>query len=79
MSRIRVQHPRHYALALKGEIPAEALSTADRGRLLWHLYGAGMSVEDIAAHTRTTDHTVHRILTRQGEIRQHQTHHGGAA
>ena len=58
------QHPHRYALALAGEVAAEALTTADRGRLLWTLYGGGMSVEEIAAHTRSTPYTVERILHR---------------
>ena len=58
-------HPTKYRAAERGDLAAEALTTTDRGRLLWRLYGAGMSPAEIARHTRTTLFTTDRIIQRQ--------------
>jgi len=58
------EQPAHYRAAERGDLAAEALTTADRGRLLWRLYGAGMTPAQISRHTATTPYTVERILRR---------------
>lgn len=64
-----VDHPAHYRAAARGHIPAEALTTHDRSRLLWRLSGSGLSVEEIAARTRTTPYTVCRVLAEEDRRR----------
>jgi hypothetical protein len=51
----------HYREALTGRLPAEALPTHARHRLVAHLHAAGYSDVEIAAHTRMTTYTTARI------------------
>jgi DNA-binding CsgD family transcriptional regulator len=64
------EQPMHYRAAERGTMPAEALTERDRTRLLWALYGRGMTPAQIAAHTRTTLYTVERILLNRGHARR---------
>jgi hypothetical protein len=66
MSRVRAEHPNRYTLALEGELPAEALSTADRGRLVRTLWRQGWTDRQVAEHSRMTDYTAARIRVRWG-------------
>lgn len=68
------QQPTRYGLALRGIVPAEDLPTEDRGRLLWALCSLGWTDRQIAEWTRTTDYTVHRILTAQAALRSRDGH-----
>lgn len=55
-----------YQRALAGELPAEALTTVERERLVTVLWDAGWSDTDIADWTRMTEYTTARIRTRLG-------------
>lgn len=51
----------HYLAALAGEIPAEALPTHVRHRLVARLHRSGWTDVEIATHTRMTTYTTARI------------------
>jgi hypothetical protein len=55
-----------WRLALNGDWPAEALSTADRARLVRILHKRGWTDVEIAVHTRMTTYTTGRIRARLG-------------
>ena len=59
-----IDNPVAYRAAARGTLAAEALTQHDRGRLLWTMYGSGMSVAAISWHTLCTPYTVERILDR---------------
>lgn len=61
---LHVRYARHYGAALRGELPAEALPTELREDLVDELAGRGLSDVKIAARTRLSTYTVHRIRTR---------------
>lgn len=50
----------------RGEMPAEALETADRERLIAWLWEEGWSDVQIATHTKCSTYTVARIRDRIG-------------
>lgn len=50
----------------KGELPAEILTTAERERLVYELWGYGWTDVEIACHTRMTLYTTARIRARLG-------------
>jgi len=54
-------HPLQYRAALQGLLPAEALTTRDRHRLVALFIDAGMSDVEIADRTRMTTYTTNRI------------------
>lgn len=49
-----IDNPVAYRAAARGTLAAEALTQHDRGRLLWTMYGSGMSVAAISRHTLCT-------------------------
>lgn len=53
--------PLRYRAVLDGTEPAEALTTADRHRLVTALHAASWTDLDIASHTRMTLYTAARI------------------
>ncbi|OLT46478.1 hypothetical protein BJF85_16675 [Saccharomonospora sp. CUA-673] len=53
---------RRYALARSGDLPAEALTTRERERLVADLAALGWTVPEIAEHTHQTTYTTARIL-----------------
>lgn len=56
---------RNYRHALRGQLPAEALTNrGDREQLIHQLWQAGWTDTQIAAHTMWTSHTVERIRDR---------------
>lgn len=56
---------RNYRNALRGQLPAEALTNrGDREQLVRQLWQAGWTDTQIAVHTRWTSHTVARIRNR---------------
>jgi hypothetical protein len=55
-----------YAGCLSGQLPAEALSTADRDRLVRLLHRRGWTDTQIAVHTSMTTYTTVRIRSRLG-------------
>lgn len=61
-----MMQPLLYGRALRGLEPAEALSTADRKRLLAELHGWGWTDAEVAAHTRLTTYTAARIRAALG-------------
>jgi len=63
-ARLAPEHPLQYRAALDGREPAEALTTADRARLVAELVARGWDVQRIAAHTRQTTYTTARIRDR---------------
>lgn len=70
---LRLVHPERpatdhvaWSLALAGDWPAEALSTADRQALVLVLHQQGWTDVEIAAHTRMTTYTTGRIRARLG-------------
>lgn len=56
----------HYREALAGHLPAEALPTHARARLVAALHRAGLTDTEVAAHTRQTTYTAARIRNRLG-------------
>lgn len=68
MPRQPTHHPRGrtYQLARDGEIPAEALPTPLRWRLVSELHADGWTDTDIAAWTRMTTYTTARIRDGMG-------------
>lgn len=63
-ARARVTHainPLHYQAARVGRLPAEALATEDRARLVAELHRLGWDDTAIASHTRMTTYTTARI------------------
>lgn len=62
----RADHPARYWAALGGDEPAEALTTADRARLVGLLHAWGWTDVQVAAHTRMTTFTSAEIRTRLG-------------
>lgn len=56
----------HYRAALAGDLPAEALPTHVRARLVADLHRHGWSDLQIADHTRQTLYTTARIRYRLG-------------
>ena len=59
----------NYRRALRGELPAEALSnTGDREQLVHELWTAGWTDVQIASHTRWSSYTVARIRERLGHV-----------
>lgn len=55
-----------YRLAVQGLIPAEALPTHLRWRLICDLHRLGLTDSEIGEHTATTEYTVRRIRTGMG-------------
>lgn len=64
--RTSMTRRRLLALCLAGKMPAEALDTADRERLVRKLWAAGMTDVEIATHTHLTTYTAARIRNRLG-------------
>lgn len=62
---------KRYTRALAGELPAEALPTGERERLVGELHALGWSDDEIADHTRQTTYTTARIRARLG-LRAHR-------
>ena len=55
----------NYRHALRGQLPAEAITNrGDREQLVHTLWAAGWSDVEIATHTMWTSHTVERIRDR---------------
>lgn len=52
-----------YRLALRGDVPAEALTQAERHCLVVALHARGWTDVQIAAHARMTTYTTARIRT----------------
>jgi DNA-binding NarL/FixJ family response regulator len=61
---LHVRYARHYAAAVRGQIPAEALPTELREDLVDQLAAQGASDVEIATRTHLSTYTVHRIRTR---------------
>ena len=59
----RPAQPLLYRLALAGAEPAEALTTADRCRLVTALLAQGWPLQRIAGHCRMTSYTTARIAS----------------
>jgi len=55
---------RRYALARAGDLPAEALPTRERERLVADLAALGWTDAEIAEHTHQTTYTTARIHQR---------------
>lgn len=66
------------AACRRGDLPAEALPTEDRERLLQQLWRAGWTDVEIAAHTRLTTYTAGRIRERLG-LQAHPSTRGAVA
>lgn len=71
MRRLRARpetrsHSRHYAAARDGELPADALPTRQRWRLVAELHAYGWTDSDIAEWTRMTTYTSARIREGMG-------------
>lgn len=56
-----LDQPSHFREAMRGDLPAEALTPYDRRVLMAALVRRGMTDREIAAHTQWTDYTVARI------------------
>lgn len=54
------------AACRRGDIPAEALPTEDRERLVRQLWRAGWTDVEVATHTRMSTYTTGRIRERLG-------------
>lgn len=67
----RPEQPLLYRLALAGREPAEALTTADRRRLVTALLAAGWPIGRIAGHCRMTCYTTARICDLVAAARTH--------
>lgn len=61
MARARLR-----AACLAGDLPAEALHTEDRERLVRQLWRAGWTDVEVAVYTRLTTYTAARIRARLG-------------
>jgi len=61
----RPENPLQYRLALRQQMPAEALTQHDRGLLVRHLHGQGLSLAQIADCTRETALVVLRIARQE--------------
>lgn len=59
-------HSRHYTAARNGELPAEALPTRLRWRLVAELHATGWTDLDIAQWTRMSTYTAARIREGMG-------------
>lgn len=67
-----------YRKALRGELPAEALTnTGDREQLIHELWTAGWTDLQVAVHTRWTSYTVARIRERLGHAANHTAQRRG--
>lgn len=62
----RADQPARYRAAVAGDEPAEALTTADRARLVGLLHGWGWTDVEVAEHTRMTTFTAGEIRGRLG-------------